>query len=623
MCGIVGIFSANRTVDKGIVEVMNEALHRRGPDDAGFYQSEGINLGMRRLSIIDVENGRQPVYSEDGKAVIVFNGEIYNHNELRDSLIDKGFTFKSKSDTEVIINLYQLYGIDCLNYLRGMFGLCIWDIQRKKGYLCRDHFGIKPIFTSITEDNKLLFSSEIKGIMASGFIDREICLEGLDSYLAYNYIPAPLTIYKSIKKLPPAHYIEFDSHSISDPVRYWDANELSNAAKHTESEIESAIKSSVKHHMESDVPVGAFLSGGIDSALVTAMASKNERFHSAYTIGFNVSSHLYDERPLAQLVTKSLGIERHKIINVDPDPEEALRGAVSAFDEPFADDSIIPTWEICKIASRDLKVCLSGLGGDELFGGYYRYLGIKLYERYSLVPRIFRRIVRSVGKSLIPESGSRKIDHFLRFLDASVLPADDAYVSYITSLSKSRRKDLYSNEIRDSVDYTKTEALIKNHFNRSESKSLLKKAIYTDINAYVPEDILALSDRVSMHHSLELRVPLMDRVLFSHCCNIPDKLMITWSEKKILLRKIARNYLPQSLFGMKKQGFESPMAKWINSDLSEFVNNTLSEKALGEHNFFNKEYVGSLISDHRKEVADNSKIIFSLLMFQLWYEGER
>jgi len=620
MCGIVGIFSPQRAIDTHMIRKMNDAIVRRGPDDEGYYENDSIALGMRRLSIIDLSNGHQPIFNEDNTVVIVFNGEIYNHAELRDLLINKGHTFKTKSDTEVIVHLYEEYGIHFLDYLRGMFGICIWDIKQQKGFLCRDHFGIKPIFTSIDAQGRLIFGSELKSVLASNLIEKKISLQGLDAYFAYNYIPAPLTIYQHIFKLPAAHYIEFSSKGISEPIKYWEANDIK-ASTYSDEKLTCEIEDSIRHHMESDVPVGAFLSGGIDSSLVTAMASSHPNFEVAYTVGFDNVTRVYDERPLAQLVAQRYHIKKHNLSSIDPQPESLLPEAVLAFDEPFADDSVFPTWEICKLAAQDVKVCLTGLGGDELFAGYYRYQGIYYHQLYSRVPLVLRKLILAAAKIIASNSGSRKVDHMMRFLNASVLDDASVYSSYITALSAEKRAQLYHSTISDQIDYEASITLTRAHFERCNATSLVKKAIYCDIHTYVPEDILCLSDRVSMWHSLELRVPLMDKILFTYAYGLSDALKISFTKKKIALRKIAQAFLPEALFKAKKQGFESPMAEWINGKLASYIDNALSEESLAAHNLFNADAVRKLLNEHRHYQKDNSKILFSLIMFQAWYKG--
>mgnify|MGYP003576331483 CR=1 FL=1 len=621
MCGIVGIVSIKDTpINSETVKAMNNKIYRRGPDDEGFYFSDRVCLGMRRLSIIDIAAGHQPIFNEDNSIVIVFNGEIYNHNELRAQLKEKGHTFRTNSDTEVIVHLYEEYGIKFLDHLRGMFGLCIWDSNKKTGYLCRDRFGIKPIFTAITDSGHLLFASELKAILASEEIKKIISPEGLDAYLAYNYIPAPLTIYEGIFKLPPAHYIAFTEGNISAPTQYWDANDAPVQEEPSLEEIDNLIKDSITVHMESDVPIGTFLSGGIDSSLVTAVASTHEKFHSTFTIGFENSGHLYDERPLAKLVADKYSVKNSVFHNVKPDPEKILTEAIRAFDEPFADDSIIPTWEICELASQQLKVCLTGLGGDELFGGYYRYLGIQYYGLYAKLPLFLRSLLFKTATKVFSKSSSRRMNHIMRFLRAGRLTAAEAYTSYLTALEISERENIYSAAYRSRINDQATKNLMLDHFNKCKSESLLQKAIYTDINTYVAEDILALSDRVSMWHSLELRVPLLDHVLFEKCFKIREALKIGSKEKIILLRKVAKKYLPAALFVAKKQGFESPTATWINSSLKEYIDSMLDPQRIAAQGIFNPEKIQTLIDKHRDKSQDNSKIIFSLLMFQIWHK---
>lgn len=619
MCGIVGFFSSNKNISNELIRNMNSAIRRRGPDGEGYHEEDAIALGMRRLAIIDLDHGWQPIYNEERDIVVVFNGEIYNHKQLRKLLEEKGHIFRTYSDTEVLVHLYEEHGIKMIDKLRGMFAFCIWDIAKQKGFVCRDRFGIKPLFYSMAE-NSLIFASELKSILASNKISKEISPQAIDAFISYNYIPAPLTIYKQAYKLEPGHYIEFSSYGISAPTKYWEPNELDQEISNSDKDLEDEILKSIELHMESDVPVAAFLSGGIDSSLVTVLASKLPIFYGAYTAGFAKSEAVYDERPIAAQVAEASNIEIHKKINISPNPREILQQAAFAFDEPFADDSIFPTWEICKFASQDVKVALTGLGGDELFGGYYRYQGIKIHQAYSLLPLSLRKFINLAAKSIFKNAQKRSINHLLRFLDAGTLPSGEAYVAYLTALPPNARRELINEATAIKIDQEYTKNLILDHFNNCKEKSAVKKAIYTDIKTYVPEDILSLSDRVSMWHSLELRVPLMDHVLFSKCYSMTEKRILSFGEKKRTLRKIARSYLPKSLFQNKKQGFESPMAEWINGELREFVDSQLSREAIENSNIFNFQKVHEILKAHRERRVDYSKIIFSMLSFQVWYQ---
>lgn len=619
MCGIVGIFSPNKVPEPDQIKTMNNAIIRRGPDGEGYYQDELIALGMRRLAIIDIDHGWQPIYNEDNSVVVVFNGEIYNHEQIRADLEAKGHFFRTHSDTEVLVHLYEEYGTEMMTPLRGMFAFCVWDINKKKGIICRDRFGIKPLFIAGTESGSLLFASEIKSIIATGAVKKKISAQAVDAFISYNYIPAPLTIYKGISKLEPGHFMEITSEGASSPKAYWDANNI-NTDEASDSDLEKEILRSSELHMISDVPVASFLSGGVDSSLVTALASKHKNFYGAYTAGFKSSTSLYDERPIAEQVVNFYKIANHRKLEIEPDPKRVLVTAAQAFDEPFADDSIFPTWEICDAASKDVKVALTGLGGDELFGGYYRYHGIKLHQTYEKLPLAIRKLAFYIAKRIFVKSQKRSINHALRFLRAGTLSSAEAYTSYLTAVPEDGRKELISNALHQDIDFDYTKQLITRHFNRCNEKSAVKRAIYADINTYVPEDILALSDRVSMWHSLELRVPLMDHVLFEKCFSMTEKRILTTTEKKATLRKIARKYLPSSIFDQKKQGFESPMAEWINNDLKEHIDKQLSVSALSQSNIFSPQAISDLIREHRAGKVDNSKIIFSILAFQTWHQ---
>jgi asparagine synthase (glutamine-hydrolysing) len=620
MCGIVGIFSPYIATSPDQIRNMNSAIVRRGPDGEGYYQDDTIALGMRRLAIIDIDHGWQPIYNEDKTVVVVFNGEIYNHKEIRSDLQSKGHVFRTDSDTEVLVHLYEEFGSEMMKPLRGMFAFCVWDIKNKKGLICRDRFGIKPLFFAKTESGALYFASEIKSILATNAIRKEISPQAVDAYISYNYIPAPLTIYKNISKLMPGHFLELSPDGESSPRKYWEANSTLSGSEETDDEIESEIIHSAELHMISDVPVASFLSGGVDSSLVTALASKHKNFCGAYTAGFKTSTSLYDERPIAEEVARSYKIDNHKKLEIEPNPKLVLASAAQAFDEPFADDSIFPTWEICKAASRDVKVALTGLGGDELFGGYYRYHGIKLHQTYGKLPIAIRKLILYVAEKIFVKSQKRSINHALRFLRAGTLSSAEAYASYLTAIPEKERKQLIDYSLQKKIDFEYTKQLITQHFNRCTEPSAVKRAIYTDIHTYVPEDILALSDRVSMWHSLELRVPLMDHVLFEKCFSMSEKRILTTTEKKATLRRIARKYLPSAIFQQKKQGFESPMAEWINHELGQYIDDQLSESALSKSKIFNADVVSKLLRDHRNGITDNSKIIFSLLSFQTWYQ---
>lgn len=620
MCGIVGLFSPQNTDVLSKIEDMANAIVRRGPDESGFHKDKMIAIGMRRLSIIDLEGGTQPIYNEDKSIVVVFNGEIYNHKALRIELEQLGHSFRTNSDTEVLVHLYEEYGVNMFQHLRGMFAFCIWDIQKEEGIIARDHFGIKPLYYC-DDGSKVMFGSELKSLVSPKLIDKKINYQALDMYLALNYIPAPHTIYKNVKKLQPAHYIKFGKGLSLEVHQYWDPNDIeSTQLNDPEKQIKIEIQESVNAHMESDVDIASFLSGGIDSSLVTAMASANSKFKRSYTIKFNDKGNLYDESPLAKSVADRYNID-FETISPKYELESLLRDAVHAFDEPFSDDSIIPTYTICEAVARKYKVALSGLGGDELFGGYVRYSGLYMSTLFDKVPKPLRRLVTKCVDKL-PTKGrfSRKIEHAKRFLQASELPLAERYMSYVTSIPEASRANLYTADCKKKINFVSSKEPIINAFKQCTSTHVIDKAAYTDLKNYVPEQILTLSDRLSMWHSLELRVPLMDIQLFSSVYALPAKVKYSYKVKKAMLRNIAREFLPRNLFKAKKQGFESPLSSMLNNELEILKTDLLAENKIRKQGIFNFSTINKLLQEQKQGIDDHNKIIFSLIMFQLWYE---
>ncbi|MBA6234361.1 MULTISPECIES: asparagine synthase (glutamine-hydrolyzing) [unclassified Colwellia] len=620
MCGIVGVFAPNSSELRDKVEDMADAIIRRGPDESGFYQDNVISIGMRRLSIIDLSGGTQPIFNEDGSVVIVFNGEIYNHKALREQLETLGHSFKTHSDTEVLVHLYEEYGEKMFSHIRGMFAFCIWNKNKQEGIIARDHFGIKPLYYTLENEN-IAFSSELKALVNPGIVKKEINYQAMDMFLAFNYIPAPETIYQNVKKLKPAHYIKFGSGKKTEIIQFWDPNEITKDSTTTKSDnIEQEIIESIEAHLEADVDIASFLSGGIDSSLVTAIASRDKKFKSSYTIRFNNKGNLYDESPLAKSVAEKYGIEFNTITPIK-ELEPLLRDAANAFDEPFADDSIIPTYTICQEVSKRYKVALSGLGGDELFGGYVRYAGLYISTLFDKLPKPLRKLTGLIVNK-VPTKGrfSRKIEHAKRFIQASELPLSQRYLSYVTAISEQARAKLYLTNVKNKIDMGKSGKPIIASFEACNATHVIDKAAYTDLKNYVPEQILTLSDRLSMWHSLELRVPLMDIKLFSAIYSLPGKVKYSFWVKKAMLRNIARAYLPNKLFKAKKQGFESPLSTMLNNELKVLKNNLLSESNLSKQKIFDPAVIGDLVKQQEQGIDDHNKIIFSLIMFQLWYE---
>ena len=605
---------------------MNQTLVRRGPDEGGMYRSAGVAMAMRRLSIIDVAGGTQPIHNEDRTVWVVFNGEIYNYRALRAELQRRGHRFATDGDTEVIVHLYEEYGDGLVQHLRGMFAFSLWDETRQRGLIARDRLGIKPLFYA-QAGGGLLFGSEIKAILASGRIEADLDHQALDAFIAFTYIPAPLTIYRAVRKLEPGHLLVYENGQATKRA-YWDVDftapdQAPDERQWTE-QFDSAIKSAVESHLVSDVPVGAFLSGGIDSSLLVAlMSGMLSDPVQTFTVEFGGGRNaLVPEGPLAREVAERYGCQ-FRDYRVEPGFREIVGEIVDAFDEPFADDSVIPSYYVSQFTRQHVKVAISGLGGDELFGGYERYTGVVLGEAYGrMVPQfLHRRLVQPLVRRLPePGTGGDRINHIKRFADAALKDPAERYLGFVSTIGPQARRRLYAPDVAAGIDFDATGAIVTEPYRRCDAADDLSRALYADMKTYLPEDILALSDRLSMWHSLEVRVPLVDHELVELSARLPTRYKLNWRKKKILLRRIAGNRLPDSVMGHRKQGFESPMAAWLRRDLAGYAKEVLGPGRLGKTGIFNAEYVDAALAEHQSGRSKNNKLLFSLMMFGHWYE---
>jgi len=605
---------------------MNRTLVRRGPDESGVFQEPGVGLAMRRLSIIDLAGGRQPIQNEDGTVWIVFNGEIYNYRELRVDLSQRGHRFRTHTDTEVIVHLYEEYGDDLVHHLRGMFAFALWDKNRRRGLLVRDRLGIKPLFYA-QAGGTLLFGSEIKVVLAADLVERDLEYQALDAFFTLIYISAPLTIYRKVHKLEPGHLLTYESGRIEKRC-YWDVNfsEVDQQADNQEwlERFDRAIDDAVTSHLVSDVPVGAFLSGGIDSSLVVALMSRRlDEPVQTFTMGFGGARNpLLDERPLAKIVAAQYGCQFHEYA-VQPDFRGIVGDIVDAFDEPFADDSVIPSYYISRFTRQAVKVALSGLGGDELFAGYERYSGVLLSQYYSrLMPSsLHRRLVEPLIQRLPePAHGGDRVDHAKRFAAAALQSPAERYLGFVSTIPSKERRQLFAAGVADQINFEATDRIITDPYERCDALDDLSRALYVDIKTYLPEDILSLSDRLSMWHSLEVRVPLVDHLLVELSARLPARYKLDWRRKKILLKQLAARHLPAKIVGHRKQGFESPMAAWLRTDLADYARDILGPSRLDEAGLFDGGYVAAKLEEHLTGRQKNNKLLFSLIMFQEWYE---
>ncbi len=629
MCGIAGILELEpgARAEPSVISSMTDAMARRGPDDRGCMVDGPVALGMRRLAIIDVESGRQPITNEDGTLTIVFNGEIFNHQTLQDGLRRRGHVFKTRSDTETILHLFEEEGPACLRHLRGMFAIAIWNARTRRLFVARDRLGIKPLHYAF-DGRRFVFGSEIKAVLQHPLVKPTIDWTAADAFFTYGFIPAPLTIYREIRKLRPGYFLTVDGRGLREE-QYWDvsfARKLPGSAGDIAAEFLDRLRESVQMRMLSEVPLGAFLSGGVDSSLVVAlMAQASARPVKTFTIGFGGGTgEFMDERPYAREVSYRYRTA-HRQFEVQPDVEEAMDVALEAFDEPFADDSLIPTHHICRLARQEVTVALTGLGGDENFAGYERHLGFQLSTMTERTP--WRQLARAarpvVGALREPRGGHSRINHAKRFLEAAGLPPARRWQSYQAIASQDQRRGLYLPEIAADIDFDGVDAMGRVYFERATGDDPLDRALYQDLKFYLPDDILALTDRVGMWHSLELRVPFVDHTIVEFCAGIPSSLKLARGEKKHLLRQAARPLVPAAVLDHRKQGFGSPMAAWLRGALDGFVRASLSPSAIKRSGVLMPVEVARRVAAHTERRALNDKQIFTMLMFERWSNRRR
>jgi len=624
MCGIFGIVASN--VERSFLEAATNTLAHRGPDDAGFFLDEHVGLGHRRLSIIDLEGGHQPIFNEDRSKCVICNGEIYNYLDLKESLARAGHRYATRSDSEIVLHAYEEWGESCVEHLQGMFAFAIWDLKEKTLFLGRDRLGIKPLFYG-ERDGRFYFASEMKAILADSRFPREIDDVALASYFTLSYIPYHLTIYKKIRKLLPGHTLTLRNGQTT-VRKYWDLQVAPDRSK-TEAQFEAGfmdlLQQSVDSHLMSEVPLGAFLSGGIDSSVIVAMMSRASASPTnTFCMGFGGDTGGYlDERGYARQVAERYGTN-HKDFEVLPRAEGLIDTIVDSFDEPFADDSTIPSYFVCKIARENVTVAMSGLGGDEVFSGYERHLGFELSRKYQRVPAFLReQVIRPLVEKLSERSdGHYTINHMKRFVRSAALPADQRYFEYISRLNPRVKKSFFAEPETFNPHFDTCRDLVLEQFNSPnvvDRADSLNRVLYCDIKTYLPEDILAVTDRLSMYHALEVRVPFLDHKFMEFCATIPAEMKLKWLQKKYLLKKAAKSYLPEEVIKHRKQGFVGPMTRWLKNELKPYVVNTLSEKNLDRHGLLSRNTVKNILDEHFSGREIHDTLIWSMIIFQAWF----
>ena len=618
MCGIAGIFDydASAAVPADVVARMCQVIRHRGPDDQRVYCSGQIGLGARRLSIIDLATGNQPLSNEDQTVWVAFNGEIYNFLELRPGLEAKGHRFSSKTDTEVIVHLYEEYGLDFVQQLRGMFAIALWDARARRLVLVRDRLGIKPLYYW-PQANRLLFGSELKCLLAAPGERPPIDLEALNCFISLGYCPDPDSIFKGIHKLPPGHMLIAQAGS-TEVRQYWELPWPDERAPASEEEccehLRELMLESVKLRLISDVPLGAMLSGGFDSSTVVALMSRlMDRPVKTFSIGFPEKD--FSELAYARQVAKHLGTDHHELV-VEPKAVELVEQLMGYFDEPFGDPSAVPTFLVSQLARGSVTVALSGDGGDELFAGYDRYLEARRQQAFDLLPQGLRQKVlmplsASLPYSMYGKNYLRRIalkDGFERYMDAAMVPLPV-------------KQQLLSREFQSQIGSLDASAALRQAVPNGRTHSLLDRIVYLDTKSELPGDILTKVDRMSMGNSLEVRVPILDHKVVEFAARLPMHYKLRGQTTKYLFKKAFGNLLPPAILTRPKMGFALPLQHWFARDMRDFLRDTLFDSRARTRGYFNESFVDELAREHESGRRDNSYMLWRLLALEIWHRN--
>ena len=623
MCGIAGFvsqesFASNRADAVVVLDRMCRRIAHRGPDDQGMFVEGTAALGMRRLSIIDLAGGHQPLSGCTDAATIVFNGEIYNYRELQRELESQGHRFQTHCDTETIVHAYEQYGEKCVDYLRGMFAFAIWDARRRELFIARDRAGKKPLYYTVTSSGTMIFGSELKALREHPEFRGEISIEAIDAYLTFGYVPDPLTIFRDVHKLPPGHHLKFSAGRVL-VEQYWDFPYIEPQAEPARSEEDcleellALLDEAVRVRLVSDVPLGAFLSGGVDSSTVVGlMARHSDQPVKTFSIGFHEDS--YNELKYARVAAKHFGTDHHEFV-VTPDICEIVDELVWHFDEPFADSSAIPTYMVSKLAREHVKVVLSGDGGDEVFGGYTRYALDRRRSGFARLPHVLRYgLMQPLSRRLPHRAWGR---NYLHHISSEPL---DRYVEDISIYTKLNKPLLYTDGFRRQLGESEAASSFLELAGSARSGDPLDALLYLDSKTYLPGDILTKVDRMSMAVSLEARVPLLDHKLIEFVgTRIPASMKMKGLETKHIFKRAVGDLVPAEILDRPKQGFGVPIEQWINKQLRDRVRETLTEARTTERGYIEKHYVNVLLDEHECGRRDHARELWSLFMLELWH----
>ena len=620
MCGIAGQARQDGgTPNRTAIERMCIALEHRGPDSRGIHTEPGVGLGIQRLRIIDLVTGDQPIFNEDRSVAVVLNGEIYNFRELRARLDAQGHVFATSGDTEVIVHLYEELGPACIEHLNGMFGLAIWDARARRLVLARDRLGKKPLYYSVG-DGTISFASELGALLKCPDVPRQLDLAAIDAYLAYRYIPSPLSVFAGVRKLGPARRLVYEDGR-ARVERYWRLDFASKTQFDSDEQafegVREHLRRAVRRRMISDVPLGAFLSGGVDSAaVVAAMAEASPEPVKTFSIGFR--SEL-DERPLARLVAQRFATDHHELV-VEPDAVEILPQIVRHHGEPFADATSVPTFYLAQMTRQHVTVALNGDGGDEAFGGYNRYQAALLAQRLRRLPGPVRQTAAALAARL-PSSG--QIDSWRmrarRLGETLTLDAAGLHFAYMTALQGLRREHLYTSEFVVELGPSMVENDFRARWEQTTATGTLDRMLEVDTLTFLPDDLLAKVDIATMAHSLEGRSPLLDHELMQFAASLPERLKVNGRQKKVALRRAMVGIVPDEILAAPKRGFQPPLADWFRGQLREYAREVLLDPSSRARGYFRPEAVSSLLDEHGAGAADHSQGIWTLLVLELWH----
>jgi asparagine synthase (glutamine-hydrolysing) len=629
VCGIAGIVSLTAgEVDRPLLERLCARLVHRGPDDEGYHVHGPVGLGQRRLSIIDLASGHQPLANEDGTVWVTFNGEIYNFRELRASLEKLGHHFATHSDTEVIVHAYEQYGPDCVEHFRGMFAFAVWDATRRSLLLARDRVGKKPLFYAVA-GNQFVFASELQALVQHPSVSREVDLAALDDYFTYGYVPAPRTVYRGVYKLPPAHRLTFrlDEGGASPPALqvecYWRlayAPKLSLTREEAVDGLLDVLAEAVRLRLIADVPLGALLSGGVDSSVVVALMSRlSGNPVKTFSIGFQEQP--FNELPYARLVARHCGTDHHELV-VRPSALEVLPTLVRHYGEPYADSSAVPSYYVSRLTRQHVKVALNGDGGDECFGGYERYLGSAVADRYRKVPALVRCGVGCLASVLIPDSLPRRsrLRQARRFLEVAAFPAAQRYLRWVSYFTPEQKRELYSAELAAGLAGRDAGQWLLGEFDAvsRDATDPLDALLAVDVRSYLPYDLLVKMDIATMANSLEARSPFLDHKVIEFAARLPASFKIRGWTLKYLLKKAAGRLLPAPILKRRKMGFGVPVGDWMRGSLRPMLEEMLLSPQARTRSYFRPGRLRRLVAEHDGG-QDHTYQLWALLWLELWH----